>query len=132
VTPSERNIVLSLVAVAWADGRLEAGETSVIEGLLSGFDASAAEEEEILEYARTRRTLEHDIPVDELGRDDRELLLANAALLSHADGKQTSDETHVLGRLARVLGFSVTETNEILASVSEGERGRRSAQPPRD
>jgi tellurite resistance protein len=121
-----------LVAVAWADGRLEAGETSVIEGLLSGFDASAAEEEEILEYARTRRSLEQDIPLAELGRDDRELLFANAALLSHADGEQTSEETHVLRRLARVLGFSLAETNEILASVSAGERGRRSAQPPRD
>jgi hypothetical protein len=86
MTPSEKNIVRSLVAVAWVDGKLESGESSVIEGLLSGFDASEAEEREILEYAKTRRTLENDIPLADLSPGDRELLLSNAALLTHADG----------------------------------------------
>ena len=66
MSPSEKNIVKSLIAVAWADGRMEASETRVIEGLLSGFDATPDEEKELLEYARTRRTLEDDIPLDEL------------------------------------------------------------------
>jgi tellurite resistance protein len=120
VTPSEKNIVRSLVAVAWADGHLESGETSVIEGLLTGFDASEEEEREILEYARTRRTLEKDIPLTDLTREDRELLLANAALLTHADGDQTSDETEVLGELIRILGFSDAEAHEILAEADDG------------
>ena len=64
MTPAEKNIVRSLVAVAWVDGKLESGEASVIEGLLTGFDASDEEEREILEYAKTRRTLENDIPLD--------------------------------------------------------------------
>ena len=58
MTPSERNIVKSLIAVAWADGKLEQPESGVIEGLLCGFDASEDEEAELLEYARTPRTLE--------------------------------------------------------------------------
>lgn len=120
MTPSEKNIVRSLVAVAWADGHLESGETSVIEGLLTGFDASEEEERELLEYARTRRTLEKDIPLDDLTRDDRELLLANAALLTHADGDQTSDETQVLDELIRILGFSDAEAHEILAGADDG------------
>ena len=74
VSPSEKNIVKSLIAVAWADGRMESSETSVIEGLLSGFDATPEEEHELLAYARTRRTLEDDVPLGDLSQDDRELL----------------------------------------------------------
>jgi len=117
MTPGEKNIVRSLVAVAWADGRLESGEASVIEGLLTGFDASEAEERELLEYARTRRTLEADVPVAALSRDERELLLANAALLTHADGEQSDAETEVLARLIEILGFSDEEAHAILAST---------------
>jgi tellurite resistance protein len=120
MTPSEKNIVRSLVAVAWVDGKLESGEASVIEGLLSGFDASEAEEQEILEYAKTRRTLEHDIPLADLSPGDRELLLSNAALLTHADGKQSPNEKAILKRLAEILGFSRNEANDILASVNDG------------
>jgi tellurite resistance protein len=120
MTPSEKNIVRSLVAVAWVDGKLESGESSVIEGLLSGFDASEAEEQEILEYAKTRRTLEHDIPLADLSAGDRELLLSNAALLTHADGNQSPNEKAILKKLAEILGFSRSEANDILASVSDG------------
>ncbi|HEX6274380.1 MAG TPA: TerB family tellurite resistance protein [Polyangiaceae bacterium] len=120
MTPAEKNIVRSLVAVAWVDGKLESGESSVIEGLLTGFDASEAEEREILEYAKTRRTLENDIPLADLGTGDRELLLSNAALLTHVDGSQSPKERAILRKLADILGFSRDEANDILASVSDG------------
>jgi tellurite resistance protein len=120
MTPAEKNIVRSLVAVAWVDGKLESGESSVIEGLLTGFDASEDEEREILEYAKTRRTLENDIPLADLDSGDRELLLSNAALLTHADGSQSPKERAVLKKLAEILGFSREEANDILASVSDG------------
>jgi tellurite resistance protein len=120
MTPSEKNIVRSLVAVAWADGKLESGESSVIEGLLTGFDATEAEEKEILEYASVRRSLEKDIPLAELSRDDRELLLANAALLTMADGEKSDAESAVLEQLIQVLGFSREEADEILSSSEDG------------
>jgi tellurite resistance protein len=120
MTPSEKNIVRSLVAVAWADGKLESGESSVIEGLLTGFDATEDEEKEILEYARVRRSLEKDIPLSELSRDDRELLLANAALLTMADGQKSDAESAVLDQLIAVLGFTPQESHEILASSDDG------------
>lgn len=120
MTPSEKNIVKSLVAVAWADGKMAAPETSVIEGLLCGFDASEAEEREILDYARSRRTLTTDIPLADLTGDDREILLANAALLTHADGEQSEHEAALLDQLASILGFSDAEKQEILASVADG------------
>ena len=41
MTPSEKNIVKCLVALAWADGKVRAPESGVIEGLLCGFLLSA-------------------------------------------------------------------------------------------
>ena len=120
MTPGEKNIVRSLVAVAWADGKLEAPESGVIEGLLCGFDATPEEEQEILDYAKARRTFEADIPLAELNRDDRELLLANAALLTHADGEQSPQEKALLDRLVQVLGFTAAEAGEILESAGDG------------
>jgi tellurite resistance protein len=120
MTPGEKNIVRSLVAVAWADGKIEAPESGVIEGLLCGFDASPEEEQEILEYAKARRTFENDIPLGELSRDDRELLLANAALLTHADGEQSEQEKALLEKLIQVLGFTRVEASEILESAGDG------------
>ena len=120
MTPSERNIVKSLIAVAWADGKLEHPESGVIEGLLCGFDASAEEEAELLEYARTPRTLEADIPLDKMSEEDRELLLANAALLAHSDGDESIAEQTLLARLATVLGFDEKRAAEIIDSAEDG------------
>jgi tellurite resistance protein len=119
MTPSERNIVKSLIAVAWADGKLEAPESGVIEGMLSGFDASPEEEKELLEYGSTRRGLD-DIPLAELGKDDRELLLANAALLTHADGDQSDSERLTLEALVKLLGFGAEEARSIIDSADDG------------
>lgn len=120
MTPAERNIVKSLIAVAWADGQMEKSEASVVEGLLVGFDASDEEEREILEWAKTPRSLDQDIPLDELDEEDRELLLANAALLTMADGKQTADETKALGQLVALLKIDVTEAKKIIAGAADG------------
>jgi tellurite resistance protein len=120
MTPSEKNIVKSLVAVAWADGKLEEPEAHVIEGLLAGFDASDEEEKEILEYTKTKRTLEKDIPLHALGTEERELLLANAALLTHADGEQSDSEKALLDKLVELLSFSKEDADSILASVKDG------------
>ncbi len=94
---------------------------------MCGFDATAEEEQEILDYAKARRTFEADIPLAELSRDDRELLLANAALLTHADGEQSPQEKALLDKLVQVLGFTAAE-----AEKSSGVRRRRraAAQPP--
>jgi tellurite resistance protein len=120
MTPSEKNIVKSLVAVAWADGKLAAPEAGVIEGLLCGFDASEAEEGELLHYAKQRRTLAEDAPIQSLNREERELLLANAALLTHADGDQSESERALLQKLVGLLELSEAEANHILESARDG------------
>jgi tellurite resistance protein len=120
MTPSEKNIVKCLVAIAWADGKVAAPEAGVIEGMLCGFDATDEEEREILQYAKHKRTLAEDAPIRELSREDRELLLANAALLTHADGEQSADEQALLQRLIGMLEFSEADAKQILESVDDG------------
>ena len=99
---------------------MEDGESGVIEGLLAGFDASGDEEEEILKYAKVPRTIEDDIPFAELSQEDKELLLSNAALLTHADGEQSDAEKDILDELAHLLGFSEEEAEEIIDATRDG------------
>jgi tellurite resistance protein len=120
MTPGEKNVLKSLVAVAWADGQMEDSESGVIQGLLAGFDASDDEEDEILEYAKTPRTIEDDIPFGDLSQEDKELLLSNAALLTHVDGEQSDDEQDILDELTHLLGFSEDEAEEIIDATRDG------------
>jgi uncharacterized tellurite resistance protein B-like protein len=120
MTPGEKNIVKCLVAVAWADGKVAAPESGVIEGLLCGFDASEEEEREILDYAKQKRTLSTDAPLKALSQEERELLLANAALLTHADGEQSDSEKELLNKLVAMLEFDEEAAGEILESVQDG------------
>ena len=131
MTPAEKNVLKSLVAVAWADGQMGDGESGVIEGLLCGFDASEAEEAEILEYARTPRSMSRDIPLGELSRQDKELLLSNAALLTQLDGVETDGEQRVMAELVSLLGFSRAEVEEITRATRDGVR-HLSTKPPGD
>ncbi len=128
MTPSEKSVVRSLIAVAWADGQVESGELGVIEGMLCGFDASEAEEQEMLAYARTPRSLK-DIPVDTLSLEERELLLTNAALLTLADRTRTVEEVDVLQRLGALLGFASDQAGSLVEQASLGLEA--SSSPPR-
>lgn len=121
MTPREKAIVEALVAVAWADGELQAPEAGVIEGLLSGFDASPEEEREILEWAQAPRSL-RDVSMSQLDRDDKELLLGNAALLVQADGVESPAEHALIKKLATILELPDDDTREIVASVRDGAR----------
>jgi tellurite resistance protein len=112
-------VLKSLVAVAWADGKVEGSESSVLEGLLAGFGASDEEEASILTWAKTPRTLD-DVPLNELTTEDRELLLANAALLTEADGEQSEAEKQILDRLIAMLGFTKEQAQPILDSATDG------------
>ncbi|MEZ4225299.1 MAG: TerB family tellurite resistance protein [Polyangiaceae bacterium] len=126
MTPKEKIILKSLVVVAWADGAVKAPEQGMIEGLLWAFGAEPEDEAEVLDYAKKKRTMKEDIPVAELERADRELLLAHAALLTHADGKQTKAEEKVLKSLTELLEISAADAKPILANARE--RAKKLAQ----
>ncbi|HEX6765949.1 MAG TPA: TerB family tellurite resistance protein [Polyangiaceae bacterium] len=120
MTPVEKTILKSLVAVAWADGALAEPESGMIDSLLWAFGASEDEENEIREFAKKKRTVKGDVVAKALDAPNRELLLAHAALLTHADGKQTPAEAKLLKNLAEHLEFSDEDTKRII----DGARDR--------
>jgi uncharacterized membrane protein YebE (DUF533 family) len=117
MTPSEKHIVKSLVAVAWADGTVKEPEAGMIDSLLWAFGASDEDEAELREFAKKKRTIKEDVPLDALAAGDRELLLAHAALLTHADGKQTKAEEKLLKDLAEHLGIGRDDAQRIAAEA---------------
>ena len=125
MTPVEKTIVKSLVAVAWADGTLAEPETGMIDSLLWAFGASDEQEAEIREFAKKKRTIKGDIVARALDQEGRELLLAHAALLTHADGKQTPAEAKLLKTLAEHLEFSENDTQRIVESAKERAKGMK-------
>lgn len=119
MTPSEKNIVKSLVAVAWADGTVKEPEAGMIDSLLWAFGASEEDEAELKEFALKKRTIKDDVPLDQLDEKDRVLLLSHAALLTHADGKQTKSEEKLLKDLAEHLGVSAAALKPIVEHARE-------------
>lgn len=117
MTPNELTILKSLVAVAWADGDVAAPEQGILDGLLWAFGASEEEEAALREFAKEKRTFKADVPVDALTDADKELLLAHAALLTHADGAQTKTEQKVLTSLVKLLGFDEVTSKRIIAEA---------------
>lgn len=118
MTQEELTIAKCLVAVAWADGTVKEPEQGMLEGLLWAFGAEPEQEAELLEYAKTKRKLS-DAPVADLGPQARELCLAHAALLTHADGKQTKAEEKILKSLVELLGFSDDNAKQIIDHAKE-------------
>lgn len=119
MSPEEKTIVKSLIAVAWADGTVEAPEEGVIEGFLGLYDATEEEEQELLDYAKQKRTLE-DIPLDQLDDEGKEVLLSNAALLSAADGETSASEKQLLERLVELLGMTPEQAKPIIDGARDG------------
>ena len=114
-------ILRSLVSVAWADGRVAAEETEVIEALLHAFSASDAESDEIRTYAQTPRTLD-DIPLTELSADDRRALVQHAVLLTYIDGVQDASERAFLDALCERLRIPAAEAAELMSAADARAR----------
>lgn len=115
-------MVKSLVAVAWADGRVEAEETEVIEALISAFDIQGQDADRIREYAREPRSID-DVPLTDLSAHDRRMLLQHAVILTYIDGKQSDDEVKVLDALVGKLNIPADEARTLLDNA--GDRARR-------
>lgn len=111
----------SLVAVAWADGRMDGEETEVIEALLSSFEIQGDDAAMIREYAKTSRSID-DVPITELSAADRRTLLQHAVILTYIDGEQSDRERAVLTSLVEKLRIPADEAKELLASADERAR----------
>jgi tellurite resistance protein len=109
-------MVKSLVAVAWADGRVDGEETEVIEALISAFELEDGDAEAVRQFAKQPRTLA-DVPLTELSASDRRLLLQHAVILTYIDGSQSDTERTILADLAKRLHLPDDEARELLAAA---------------
>ena len=117
----QKLMIKSLVAVAWADGKLRSEESEVIEAVLSAYDASESEAQEIRDYARTPRTLE-DLPLTDLSESDRDALLQHAVIITFIDGHQEDSEHRFLVDLANRLGMPADRRDSLLTQATARAR----------
>jgi tellurite resistance protein len=115
-------MVKSLVAVAWADGRMDGEETEVIEALLSAFEIEGADADSIRDYAKQPRTLD-DVALTDLSASDRRLLLQHAVILTYIDGQQSETERKVIADLVERLHLPAPEA-KVLLEASENRAKR--------
>lgn len=108
----------SLVAVAWADGRVEAEEHEVIEALLSAFEVSGTDADAIRDYAKSPRSID-DIPISDLSAADRRALIQHAVILTYIDGHQSDDEKKVLDALVKKVRVPDDEARQILQQAED-------------
>jgi tellurite resistance protein len=118
VHPQDLAIVKGLVSVAWADGRIAAEETEIIDSLLDAYAATPTERREIALYGRQPRTLA-DVPIHDLSHDDRRVLLQHAVLISFVDGAQDEKEKRLIDELCEVLRIPSVEARGIVRAAEE-------------
>jgi tellurite resistance protein len=112
----DKAILKSLVAVAWADGRVTSEEHEVLEALLQAFAATPEEATELRAYAEKPRTL-GDIPLTDLSAEDRRALVQHAVLLTYIDGEQDPKERDLLQQLCERLRIPEGEAQALLAAA---------------
>lgn len=117
MVPSDQALLRSLIAVAWADGKVAEEETALIESLIESFGADEGEAEEFRDFASTQRTLD-DVPLADLDAGSRRRLLQLAVLVSYVDGVQDETERTLIYDLAERLEIP-TEEREPLMKGSE-------------
>lgn len=112
----EKTMIKFLVAMAWADGRVDTEEQRVVEAMIESFGVEPETEAELIAWAKTPRTL-NDVDAAGLTADDAELVLHQSVLLSFVDGKQSAKEVELLGTLVGKLGMSANTADVVMKSA---------------
>jgi uncharacterized membrane protein YebE (DUF533 family) len=102
-----------LIALAWADGRVDEEEMEIVEAMLDSFNASVEEGNDLREWAKTPRSLD-DIDVAGLTAEDADLVLYQAVLLTYIDDEQSEKETELLNNFVAKLGMPSERAKEVL------------------
>lgn len=119
LTNRERDVIKALAAVVWVDGHADPSELQIVDQVISGYAVSPEQRKELTSFVREERGLEGDLALEQLNPEDRELLLTNAAIITHADGVQLPSEKTMLARLGKLLGYSEEQTTVIVQSAVE-------------
>jgi len=111
-------MVKSLVAVAWADGRVDAEERDVLDALISAFQLSPDDAKAVRTYAKEPRSMD-DLQLSELSDAERRQVLQHAVILTYVDGDQTENERSVIQQLLAKLNIPAEEAEETIKTAAK-------------
>jgi len=120
--PSDRALLRSLIAVAWADGKIAEEETALIDSLIESFGATEEEAVEFHAFASEKRTLD-DVPLQDLDEGSRRRLLQLAVLVSYVDGSQDETEHARIDDLAGRLEIPEAERGPLMKGSERRAKG---------
>jgi tellurite resistance protein len=116
-----------LVAMAWADGRLDDDEKAGVRGAAQVFNLSKDSRDRIDSLLANAPAVE-DAKVDKLSARDRAFAFVAAAWMAHVDGKLDPAEEKMLGEIGSKLDLGdarqkqLIETAKALDPLPEGKR----------
>ena len=105
-----------LVALAWADGRVDKEEMEVVEAMLDAYGADGDEAQEIRNWAKEKRSLD-DVDVSGMDLSDLTAVLQHAVLLTYIDGEQSETEIELLKDFIAKLGLTMEDAGPILMAA---------------
>ena len=114
---NRKKLIQLLIALAWADGRIDAEEIEVVEAVLDSFEADPETAEELREWAKEPRGLD-DVDASDLTAQDMELVLFQAVLLTYIDGEQSPKELELLDAFIAKLGIEKERADAILETAN--------------
>ncbi len=110
---TRQKLLKLLVALAWADGRVDEEEMEIVEAVLDSFEASEEEGNEIRTWAKTPRSLD-DVDASGLTEEDADLVLFQAVLLTFIDGEQSEKENELLSQFIGKLNMPADRAKDVL------------------
>ncbi len=114
----KRKLLKMLVALAWADGRVDEEEMEVVYAVIDAFNVGEELKEELVEWAKSPRTLD-DVDTEDLTESDLELVLFQAVVLTYIDGEQSDKEVQLLNDFIAKIGMDKAQADAVLASATE-------------
>jgi uncharacterized tellurite resistance protein B-like protein len=115
--------IKTLIAVAWADGRVGDDEKEVIDTLVEAYAVPGDDAVRIREWAANRKTLQ-ELDYEGFEDVDRILLLQQAVFVTYIDGVQTDKELEILRDLARRLGIENSRATELIKTTTTRAKAR--------
>ena len=110
---TRQKLLKLLVALAWADGRVDEEEMEIVEAVLDSFEANEEEGNEIRAWAKTPRSLD-DVDTSGLTEEDADLVLYQAVLLTFIDGEQSEKESALLNQFIEKLNMPAERAKDVL------------------
>jgi len=123
MTPMTEKMIKTLIAVAWADGRVAAEEQEIIDTLVELNDLEEADARKIRTWAQTRRDL-RELKFDGLEDVDKTMILQQAVFVTYVDGEQSAQELELLHDLGQRLGMAPDRAADIIRSATAHAKAR--------